>query len=400
MRLKKKDQKAIIFSFFSSIKLTLVLLSFSFLLVFFGTLDQVEWGIHEVQKRYFQSFFAIWSYPETWPQGHILKNYIYIPLLGGSFVGILLLINLALSSLRYITFQYKKIGIILIHAGLFLLIISGFCSSFLQKESQMILDINQAKSYAENYLKNELVIIDKSQPTLDLVWAIDQELLRQGQAFENEVFGLNIKVEKIYPNALLTKNNTSTTHNLADKGAGLNISAIPQKPTYKPNTINAATAYISVFTKQEKIGTWLVSNIIDEKFPPQEFTYESKKYHIVLRFERTYFPFSLTLLEFTHEKHPGTNIPKNFSSLVRIQNKNTNEDRTYLISMNKPLRYQGYSFYQASFSQNEQTSILQVVKNPSWALSYIAIGIVTLGLLLQFGYHLWIFLHSKAYLRK
>ena len=39
----------------SSLKLTVVCLSAAMVLVFVGTLAQVDGGLHDVQKRYFQS---------------------------------------------------------------------------------------------------------------------------------------------------------------------------------------------------------------------------------------------------------------------------------------------------------------------------------------------------------
>jgi hypothetical protein len=56
--------------------------------------------------------------------------------------------------------------------------------------------------------------------------------------------------------------------------------------------------------------------------------------------------------------------------------------------MNNPLRYHGLTFYQAGFENNDRTTILQVVRNPSWQLPYIACALMTLGLLIQFGIHL------------
>ena len=52
--------------FFSSLRLTVVLLTLSLVLIFFGTLAQVETGIWKTQKDYFESFFVIWYYPKTW----------------------------------------------------------------------------------------------------------------------------------------------------------------------------------------------------------------------------------------------------------------------------------------------------------------------------------------------
>ena len=81
----------------------------------------------------------------------------------------------------------------------------------------------------------------------------------------------------------------------------------------------------------------------------------------------------------------GTDIPKNFSSTIRLVDPEQGIDREVKIWMNHPLRYRGDTYYQASFSQDEKGTVLQVVKNPSWLIPYISCVVVTLGLLLQFG---------------
>ena len=64
--------------------------------------------------------------------------------------------------------------------------------------------------------------------------------------------------------------------------------------------------------------------------------------------------------------------------------------------MNNPLRYAGLTFYQASFEPgNDKVTILQVVRNPSWLLPYIACSLMTFGLLLQFGIHLVGFVQKR-----
>jgi hypothetical protein len=64
--------------------------------------------------------------------------------------------------------------------------------------------------------------------------------------------------------------------------------------------------------------------------------------------------------------------------------------------MNNPLRYAGYTFYQASFEPgNDKVTILQVVRNPSWIIPYIACSLMTLGLLWQFTIHLLGFIAKR-----
>ena len=95
-------------------------------------------------------------------------------------------------------------------------------------------------------------------------------------------------------------------------------------------------------------------------------------------------PFSLTLNNFRREVYPGTNMPKEYESRVTIND----GDITWpaIISMNEPLRYGGYTFYQSSTVRDkdgEPISILSVVTNRGWIFPYVS------GVLLAFGliYH-------------
>jgi hypothetical protein len=64
--------------------------------------------------------------------------------------------------------------------------------------------------------------------------------------------------------------------------------------------------------------------------------------------------------------------------------------------MNNPLRYGGYTFYQAGYENNDQTSILQVVRNPGWLIPYVSCIMMGLGLCIQFGFHLTGFIRKRS----
>ena len=115
-----------------------------------------------------------------------------------------------------------------------------------------------------------------------------------------------------------------------------------------------------------------------------------------MRQRRFYKQFALTLLDFAHDRYAGTDIPKNFSSRVRLLDFERNENREVVISMNDPLRYRGFTFYQSGFDNNDKTTILQVVKNPAMLLPYIACGLVALGLVVQFSMHLFGFVRKRT----
>ena len=99
---------------FTSLKLTVVLLALGLVLVFWGTLAQVHLGLYRAQNEFFRSFFVYWQ-----PPGAGWK----IPVFpGGYLVGGLLLINLLAAHTRYYQPGKKKIGIMLIHGGVVLLL--------------------------------------------------------------------------------------------------------------------------------------------------------------------------------------------------------------------------------------------------------------------------------------
>jgi hypothetical protein len=63
--------------------------------------------------------------------------------------------------------------------------------------------------------------------------------------------------------------------------------------------------------------------------------------------------------------------------------------------MNNPLRYAGETFYQASFDPDDQGTVLQVVRNPSWVTPYLACLLVGTGLVVEFLSHLVPFLKRR-----
>ena len=52
---------------------------------------------------------------------------------------------------------------------------------------------------------------------------------------------------------------------------------------------------------------------------PQTFTCAGRSFQLAMRPVRYYVPYSLQLLKFSFDKYQGTEIPKNFSSRVRLR---------------------------------------------------------------------------------
>jgi len=371
--------------FFVSLQLTVVLLALSIVLVFVATLDQVNLGIWAVQEKYFRTFIVLWY-----------VNGLPIPVFpGGYFIGGLLLINLVASHVYRFKLGWKKSGIVLTHFGLIILLVGELLTGLWQEEFQMRIDEGETKNYSESFLHNELAIVETTDPEWDDVVAIPEERLAAGDTIQHAKLPFRV-VSKIYfPNAGLQMRNqmgpaqlSSGAPQLATQGVGTQIAVLPAEMTYKQNERNLPAAYVELIGTEGSLGTWLVSPMLTA---PQAFEYQGRTFRLSMRFERAYKPYAITLQKFSHDKYPGTEIPKNFSSQIRLQSQDGSVDREVLIYMNNPLRHDGMTFYQAGFDNNDRTTILQVVRNPSWLLPYIACVLMTIGLLVQFGIHLFRF---------
>ena len=384
--------------FFSSLRLTVILLTLSMVLIFFGTLAQVETGIWKTQKDYFESFLVIWSYPKTW-FGYDQLFWFGIPMPGGYALGGLLLINLVCAHITRFKLTFRKSGIFLVHFGLILLLVSELLTDILSVESQMVVDEGDRKNYSQDFHDNELVLIDREHSDFDRIHSIPVSLLKTGKVIPVPGAELKIRTLNYYPNAQLGRaKQGSSFQSPATMGAGakMNIVVSPAAVTYADNEVNVATAYVEVFGPDEgSLGVWLISNVIDERFPPQTVQLGGQSWEIALRSKRYYYPFSVELVDFSHDKYPGTEIPFNFSSEVVVHHKEAKKNQKALIYMNHPLRYEGLTFYQASFANNDRTSIFQVVRNPGWMLPYISVILMGAGMMIQFGMHFFKFLGKR-----
>lgn len=361
-----------VWQFLGSIELTVAVLVLMMVLVFFGTIHQVHLGTWLAQKKYFSSWFIFF---ET--EGGM--KFPVFP--GGYTLGGLWLVNLLASHTARARWEWKRAGLWLTHGGLFVLVLGQGLTQLFSQESQMPIEVGQTVSYSESYRDAELAVIDTTSSTEDVVHTIPASRLESQEVIQHPHLPFQIAIKRFYPNAVLGRGENA----LATMGMGARITVAEAPPVTSDEEIDNVSAFIEIRDGQKSLGVWLVSMGLGA---PQTFVHDGKSYRLSLRTTRHYYPFSLHLKHFAHDIYPGTDIPKNFSSLLRLQDSETGEDRDVLIYMNHPLRYRGLTFYQASFGKGDKLSILQVVKNPVWVTPYVACGLVCLGLAGQFLGHL------------
>ena len=369
----------------ASLRLTIVCLACAMFIVFVGTLDQVHIGVYEAQLRYFKSFFLYFSLPGS--QFRIP----YFP--GGYTLGAVLLVNLIAAHLARFKLTWKKAGILILHSGLILLLIGQLVTSLFEEESQIQLDQGQTKNYSESPYFDELAIIDQSKSDSDEVISVPAARLNKGQTISLPPTDLQLQVDEAYENAALINPNQLPSPTYPHLRLGPMAVAVAIEKTYKQNERNQPAAAVTLLKARKPVGSFSLAS----GFPkPIQFKVGSDPFSIVLRPKRYYRPFSITLEEFKHDRYAGTDIAKNFSSKVRLVDPSAHENREALIYMNHPLWYSDLILYQAGFGNNDQTTVLQVMRNPSRLLPYIACGMMALGLVIQFGMHLISFVRKRV----
>jgi len=406
-----------IVQFFSSLRLTATLLGFAIVLVFVGTIAQADEGLYIAQSHYFRQWLVVGA--------HLFGRHIPIILPGGYLIGTLLLVNLVTAHIYRFEFTAKKIGIQLAHAGVIVLLVGQLATDMLGREMQLHFAEGEARNYSDSDGQFELNFISGDEGT-----AIPNRLLQAGDELKIDSLPFTIRVKSYWKNsdvnfrAPMLQNAAPLTTN----GIARNFDFKPAAEVKSMDQRNVPTVVVEFLTPAGSLGTWVASDwagdaslveavrnsyaqmgadmaqkIAAQLVAPQTIEAGGKKFTFTLRPGRVRFPFSLTLLKARHTVYPGTDIPKDFRSRVLVDNPQTGEKREVEISMNHPLRYGGYTYYQyqmdagqaAQMSGRTPTSVLQVVRNPSWLTPYIGCAMVGAGLLIQFLYHLTGFVSKR-----
>jgi hypothetical protein len=260
--------------------------------------------------------------------------------------------------------------------------VGEFVTSAFQVDARLVFEQGQTTNFLEVPRETELAVVDETDSGFDDVHGIQEGALARGGTVAIPNTPLSVRVHGWQRNALLGQARPGLPLSGATRGAGVSLGFSPLPPVTSDDQRDLSVAVVEVLEGGKSIGTWLASNAIEQ---PQPFTAGGKQWSLALRDRRIYLPYNLTLEKFSHDVYPGTDIPKNFSSLVRLENPARGEDRNVLIYMNQPLRYDGKAFYQASFGKGDTLSILQVVENPGWLIPYVSTVLVTIGLLVHFA---------------
>ena len=350
-----------IINFLKQPKIFVFALIWMMILIFLGTLAQKDMGLYAAQKRYFSAWI-------TW--------FWFLPMPGGRFTLIIILINLSFFFFNKSIWKIKKLGIVILHLGGILLFMGGGLTAMFSSEGNMVIEEGAQTNYVEDYHFMELAIINTSASSFDEFTIFDQALLKRNQILKHTNLNFEIEILNYLENCEPTRRTSPA--GILHKGLLKNFMLNELKSEKEDNWNRPGMIY-----KISNSGTIadVMYGIFLGQSVSQTISVNDKDYTIILRRKRTHLPFSIELLDFKKILHPGTDIPKSYSSDINLIENGA--VRKILIEMNEPLRHKGYTFFQSSFIEgpDSETTVLAVVKNYGRLFPYISSIIMCIGLL-------------------
>ena len=347
-----------------SLRVTVVGLFLLLVLTVWGTLYQVGHGLYLSQERFYQSW------------GFLIGDVVPFP--GAQTVMAILIINLVASALNLAMKRTLRLGLVMTHLGLLLMLLAGAVTFYLGKSAHLSLLEGEGSNVAISFNEWEFALLPSSSGTNQQVSALSASALKPGRTISLPGGRLAIRVEAYYRNCEAGRENVDSP---PENASGFTM--LEPKPPHKEPAEDMPGLILTLLEDGQEKGRRLMWG--GDRTPtmlPEGNTSRPAS----LRYKQLPLPAVIELVDFSRELHPGSGIAKSYSSQVLIRS-GKDLDRKVLISMNKPLRLQGFTFYQSSFSSDpggREISTLAVVQNCGRLMPYIATGVTAAGMLLHF----------------
>lgn len=328
-----------------------------------GTVAQKYIGLYGATQIFFASTL-LWVGP--------------VPLPGLPVFLVLIFLNLAFNLIFKSPWKLSNAGIIITHIGAMLLLFGGLLTAATGNEGYVDLLPNQKKSSVSDYHNREVVVLDNNQNVID---ALPFNSLTLNQHLVFPVSKISITIKELCRNCQI-KARENPSPNLQGMAKNMMLSPSPLKPQDEEN-FGGITFSISNSTADENIYL-----ILEDVPKLATFSYQDKNFSLALRKSQRSLPFSITLLDFRKETHPGTDLASAYTSRVLIEDAGSKWES--LISMNQPLRYKGYTLFQSSFAMTPlgEMSVLAVVYNYGRVFPYISSLAMCLGIIIHISLRL------------
>jgi hypothetical protein len=355
-------------------------------IVFYGTFAQRWMSLYDVQHEYFESWVTVLD-----------VGSVPVPFLGGMALLTLLALNLVVGGVIRIRKKGATVGVLIAHAGILLLFVSAAVEWGWSDKGQLTVFEGDGKGWFQSTDDWEIVVRERAgtseRPLAATEWVLPAKTVSHLDEddvarFRHASLPFELAVSLWQRNAAIVR-----------AEPGLRVVAEAEGFALAPLSASSERSATPgcVATLIPKSGGGALRSLLgvdpDGMGTPWLVTVAGRSFEIDLRPQRFDLPFRVELKRFVHEEHPGTRMPKEFSSYVTKLEDGVARD--VHITMNAPLRHRGYTLYQSGWGpQNARPgarlfSTFSVVRNPADRMPIYACFVIFIGLIVHFGMKLW-----------
>ncbi len=388
-----------IFDVLSGFGLATILLLLLGLLTWFATLEQIDNGLYATLNKYFH-WKAVFLIPE------INGKMIPLPLPGGYWVGALLLLNLILGGVIRIRKGWKHAGNLISHFGIILMLVGAGVAHHYSERGYMRVWEGETSDFAEHYTEFAVEITeikDDKPAVIHVIRGENLDDLTDGRTrlIKMPALPFDLEIAGYIRNALPVNGNESAPKAGERMVDGYFLLERPDARNEKGEIVmegNTAACYARLVQRDGTKNDPFI--LAGASFHPFSIRHEGRIFSVDMRKRLWPMPFTVKLDTFTADFHPGTMNPAKFvSKITRIEN---GGEAKVTIQMNEPMRYEGLTFFQASYGPEgarpgeKMFSVIEVVKNPADKWPEYSLYIVTLGMLITFILKFVLFLTAST----
>jgi len=385
------------YDFLSGFPLATALLIVLLLLTWLATLEQIDQGLYQTLNKYF-SWKSLFIIPT------INGKTVPVVLPGGYYVCALLLVNMILGGVVRIRKGPKQIGNLIAHFGIIFMLLGGGVAHHFEERGNMAIGEGENSDTAEDYFEYVIEVAEVKEGKREEFHVIRGELLTglkgsQARIFDFKDMPFSLKVWGYLKNAVPVSGLERAPANGELMTDGYYLF---DKPSEVNAEANLAGAYAKViFDDGHESAPFILAGA---SFYPFTVKDGERLFTVDMRKRLWPMPFEVKLDTFIADFHPGTSRPAKFiSDIRRVENGQESKVR---IEMNEPMRYEGFTFFQASYGPpnakpgEKMYSVFEVVKNPADKWPEYSLYVVAFGMLVTFLTKLGSHLSASARKRK
>jgi hypothetical protein len=312
-----------------------------------------------------------------------------IPLPGAYWVCCVLFVNMVCGGILRLRKSWRNIGAVISHMAIASLLVVGFVDHHNSIHGKMEAFQGAKYDYATKFDYSSIEVSeftaegDKKKPYVikhRMIADLDDKMRR----FTFEELPFDLEVRHFEENAVVL----NTAERVRGKESGEIIDGFflhPAKLDPKMDYFNYG-CYVLVKPKNgEPDRKLMLSRSIGF---PQTFSVDGKLYGIEMPNEIWKMPFSVDLINSVGEYYPGTRKASKFQSTIAWTGEDDEQERIQTIKMNEPMRYKGFTLYQASWNEpvnGLEYSGFEIVTNPADQWPKVCLWISAFGLSIHFG---------------